>query len=362
MDTHNTYDGYRSFEYLEAGDDYQAFDLAEMHAGFDPYEVPLTDEESARAEAVAADYSVISLHEHPFQFPADIRADTWDYIREGRVFTPYDYLARSNLDAVFDFHLDGLSGIHSKHGWKWDDIVHDVSMRACDIAHQDFVVRAGSVDDIRRAKRDGNLAVVPALESSMMIENELDRIEQLYGMGVRLMGVTYNHSNTLGTGKGDIYERDGGLTGFGRDAIDRMNRVGMAVSTSHASEQTTLDVCEVSDSPVFDTHALAEGVDGNGTSDACFKAIADTGGVIGIVSSSVLPDIETYMEHFEYILELVGVDHVAFGPDVLYGDHRALSNSSRHSTTLNRQAKSTAVVTLRVSRILLKRGTTSFAG
>jgi membrane dipeptidase len=110
MDAPNAYNGYRSFNYLEADDDYREFELAERHAGFDPYEVPLTDEEAARAEAVAADNPIVSLHEHPFQFPADIRADTWDYIREGRVFTPYDALARSNLDTVFDFHLDGLSG------------------------------------------------------------------------------------------------------------------------------------------------------------------------------------------------------------------------------------------------------------
>jgi len=324
MDKHETYDGYRSFEYLDIDDDYRSFELAETHAGFEPYEVPLADEEEARTVSATTDHPVVSLHEHPFSFPADIQSDTWDYIREGRVFTPYKALAESNLDAVFDFHLDGLSGIHSKHGWKWDDIVHDVSMRACDIAHQDFVIRAGSVEDIRRAKREGKLAIVPALESSAMIENELDRIEQLYGLGVRLMGITYNRSNALGTGKGSIHERDGGLTAFGTGAIERMNKVGMAISTSHASVQTTLDACEASDVPVFDTHALAESVDGSSTPDECFEAIADTGGVIGIVSSSMLPDIETYMEHFEYMVELVGIDHVVFGPDVLYGDHREL--------------------------------------
>ncbi|WP_232702485.1 dipeptidase [Halobacterium wangiae] len=319
-----TPDDYHSYDYLDAGEDYRSFELAEMHAGFEPYEVPLTAEQAERLEAVLAEDTVVSLHEHPFQFPADIEGDTWDYIREGRVHTPYDFLAESPLDAVFDFHLDGLSGIHSKHGWKWDDIVHDVAMRAADQAHSDYAVRAGSVADIDRARDEGKLAFVPALESSAMVENELDRIDLLYGMGIRLMGVTYNASNSIGTGKRDIYERDGGLTSFGVDAVHRMNDVGIAVSTSHASEQTTLDVCEVSEKPVFDTHALAAGVGDRGTSDDCFEAIADTGGVVGVVASSVLPDIETYMEHFEYMVDLVGVDHVAFGPDVLYGDHRAL--------------------------------------
>lgn len=323
MTTYN-HDRYRSFDYLDAGGDYRSFELAEMHAGFDPYEIPLTEAEESRVKAVASEHAIISLHDHPFQFPADIEGDTWDYVREGRVITPYAYLAQSPLDAVFDFHLDGLSGIHSKHGWKWEDIVHDVSMRACDIAHSDFAARAGSVEDLWKAKHNGNLAFVPALESAAMIENELDRIEQLYGMGVRLMGLTYNRSNALGTGKRDIHKRDGGLTAFGVDAVERMNRVGMAISTTHASEQTTLDVCAVSDAPVFDTHALAAGVSGRGTADECFEAITKTGGVIGIVSSSVLPDIETFMDHFKYIADLVGIEHVAFGPDVLYGNHRAL--------------------------------------
>jgi membrane dipeptidase len=145
-------------------------------------------------------------------------------------------------------------------------------------------------------------------------------------MGVRLLGVTYNASNSIGTGQGDVYKRDGGLTAFGVEAVDRMNRIGMAVSTSHASPQTTLDVCEASSQPVFDTHALAQtgGMGQRGSSDEVLEALADTGGVIGILSSTHLPDIETYMDHFEYVVDLVGIDHVAFGPDVLYGDHTAL--------------------------------------
>jgi len=61
-----------------------------------------------------------------------------------------------------------------------------------------------------------------------------------------------------------------------------------------------------------------------GTSDEVFEAIADTGGVVGMLSSTHLPDIETYMEHFEHLVDLIGINHVAFGPDVLYGNHTEL--------------------------------------
>jgi len=323
MGQNTEYDGYESFDYLDADGNYETFNLPGMHAGFEPYEVPLEEDESKRAETIAADATIVSLHEHAFSFPEHIQEETWDYVRQGRVFTPYEYLAESNLDGIFDMHLDGLSGIHSREGWKWDDIVHDIGMRACDIAHQDFVIRAESVADIRRAKAEGRLAMVPALESAAMIENELDRIEILYGLGVRSMGLTYNESNALGTGQGDIHQRDGGLTEFGAAAIERMNDVGMAISVSHASPQTALDACAVSDAPVLDTHTLAEEI-GYGASDEELQAVADTGGVVAVASSAVIPDIEYFMENFEYMVELVGIDHVAFGPDVLYGDHRGL--------------------------------------
>jgi membrane dipeptidase len=326
MGTDKQYDGYESYDYLAADEDCRAFELPDRHSGFEPYQIPLSDDEENDAQRVMAENYIVSFHEHPFYFPANLGEDLWDYIREGRAVTAYEHLSDAPLDGVFDMHLDGLSGIHSQHGWKWDDVVHDVSMRACDIAHSEYALRCDHTDDIRRAYDEGRLAVVPALESAAMIENELDRIEQLYGMGVRSMGITYTGSNALGTGEGGIHERDGGLTAFGVEAVERMNKVGMAISTSHASPQTTLDVCEVSDAPAFDTHALAKGagMGQRGASDEELRAIADTGGVIGILSSTHLPDIETYMDHFEYIVDLVGIDHVAFGPDVLYGDHTAL--------------------------------------
>jgi len=323
MGTDKRYDGYDSYSYLDAGTDYADIPLADEHAG-QPYEVPLSEAEEARAEDVAAENTVVSFHEHAFSFPADIAADINDYVRRGRCPMPYESLANSPLDAVFDFHLDGLSYVHSKNGWQWEDIVSDVGMRACDVMHSDYAFRAEGVDDFERAREEGKLAVVPALESAAMIENDLDRIEILYGMGVRLMGITYTRSNALGVGGRDIHERDGGLTGFGAEAVERMQKVGMAVSTSHASPQTTLDACAVAEKPVFDTHTLTTGAPGGSTEDEIYEAVADTGGVIAVASSSTIDGIDTFFQHFDYLLDLVGPDHVAFGPDVLYGDHREL--------------------------------------
>lgn len=327
------YQEYRPFDYLDAGEDFEQFNTqSDPHYFENPYEIPLEEEDEARAERLSASETIVSMHEHAFYFPENIE-EVEDYCRQGRAFTAYDALAESNLDAVFDWHLDGVLRMHSKNGWKFSEVVHDLGMRAADIAKQKFVVRAGSVADIRRAHEEGKVAIVPSIEGCMMIENELDRLDVLYGLGVRALGITYSESNALGTGLNDE-DSDGGLTSFGEDAVERMNKLGILVDPSHASRQTTLDTCAVSDDPVVLSHNGAkELLDIKRLdSDEVLKAVADTGGVIGIQAAPhnvASPDhpthtIESVMDHFEYVKDLVGIDHVSFGPDTLYGDHVGL--------------------------------------
>ncbi len=323
--------GYVSYEYVKSHRDFTDYDLVDGESLFDPYWVPLTPAQEDRVLDLAERLVMISLHEHPHLFPvaADrIRA----YDAQGRVHTAYAALANSYWDCVFDNFLDGAACIASKSGWKWDDVIHDMGMRLCDLAHQDLVFKCERVEDIRRAHREGRIALVAAQEGAAMIENELDRIEILYGIGLRVLGVAYSESNALGTGLKE--RRDGGLTSFGAKAVRRMNDVGMAIDCAHSSDQTTLDTVEVSRRPIFLTHTGARGLWNikRLASDRVIRAVADTGGVIGIEAAphtTVSPrhrrhGIESVMDHFEYVKDLVGIDHVAFGPDTLYGDHVAL--------------------------------------
>ena len=88
------------------------------------------------------------------------------------------------------------------------------------------------------------------LEGAAPIENELDRLDMLYGFGVRSIGVTYNEANQLGSGLRET--TDGGLTVFGRKAVERMNKLGMLIDCSHCGDQTTLDVIEASAAPIVE--------------------------------------------------------------------------------------------------------------
>lgn len=331
MGLNKRYDGYRSFQYLKETRDFDDYGLVEGESLFEPYLVPLSEAEEARVLDLAGRLVMISLHEHPHLFPTD-PGRMRQYDSEGRVHTAYEALASSWWDCVFDNFQDGAAFITSKNGWKWSDVIHDMGMRLCDLAHQDFLIRCETVADIHRARREGRIALVAAQEGAAMIENELDRIEILYGIGLRVLGITYSESNGLGTGLKE--DRDGGLTAFGRRAVARMNEVGMAIDCAHSSDQTTLDTVEASRHPIFLTHTGARGLWNirRLAPDNVIRAVADKGGVIGIEAAPHTTvsrrrprhDIKSFMEHFEYVKDLVGIDHVAFGPDTLYGDHVAL--------------------------------------
>lgn len=325
------YSGYQSFDYLKETRDFGDYGLIEGESPFEPYLIPLSKDEEERVLELAGKLVMISLHEHPHLFPAD-PGQIRRYDSEGRVYTAYEALADSYWDCVFDNFQDGAAFITSKSGWKWDDVIYDMGMRLCDLAHQDFLIKCETTADIHRAHREGRIALVAAQEGAAMIENELDRIEILYGIGLRMLGIAYSESNALGTGLKEA--RDGGLTSFGRKAVARMNEVGMAIDCAHSSDQTTRDVVEASRHPIFLTHTGARGLWNirRLAPDDVIQAVADKGGVIGIEAAPHTTvterhprhDIESFMEHFEYVRDLVGIDHVAFGPDTIYGDHVAL--------------------------------------
>ncbi len=331
MKLRKAYRGYTSFAYLEPGVDYQPFVLADEHERVAPHLVPLTEAEEKHVERLLKEHVMISLHEHLGVFPDDVD-QTPAYVREGRMATGFRGLAHACWDAVFDNLLDGLCSIHSKNGWKWTEVLHDLGMRLCDLAHQDFLIHGKTVDDILRAHREQKLAWIASIEGAAMIENELDRIDILYGFGVRCLGITYSESNALGSGLKE--KRDGGLTSFGRKAVARMNKVGMLIDCSHAGDQTTLDTIETSRKPIVLTHIGARALwpSNRLAPDEVLRACADKGGVIGIEAAphtTLTPThrehgLASFMEHFEYIKDLVGIDHVTFGLDTTYGDHVGL--------------------------------------
>ncbi len=330
----SSYNGYKSFQYLEPGVDYRAFKLAKEIGRVAPYTYPVSPEEEQRVQRLMADHVIVSMHDHTFVTPDDV-GEIFEYRRWGRDFTGYEGLSISGIDVLFENFMDGTALITSRAGWKWTDVIHDLGIRLSDFAHQDMVYVALTVDDLYRAKKEGKIAFVATLESATAIENEVDRVDVLYGFGVRSMGLVYSEANNLGSGLRE--PSDGGLTQFGRQVVKRMNKLGMTIDTAHCGDKTTLDAIEASDKPILISHVGARALWNSNRMkpDTLFKACAAKGGVVGVEAAPHTTvtekhpahGLESFMEHFEYIANLVGIDHVAFGPDTLFGDHVGLHHA-----------------------------------
>jgi len=327
----------RPYPYLTPGTDYPVFELAPEFGRVPAYAGALNPEQEQRAQRLLRDSIVISLHDHPVRFPLRME-ETPDFYRTGRQHAGYAGLAASGMTVVFDNMMDGTACVTGHAPWRWDDIITDLGMRQADLAHQRGAVAVRTLADIDEAHRSGRVGLVFGLEAATPIENEIDRLDVLYGLGLRQIGIAYSDANSLGSGLGE--DRDGGLTAFGRRAVARMNKLGLAIDVSHSSDRTTLDVCEVSERPVLMTHAGARAVwdTARMKPDDVLRAVAATGGVIGMSAaphttlSAAHPrhSIDSVMDHFRYCADLVGIEHVAFGPDTLYGDHVQLHRIFAH--------------------------------
>jgi membrane dipeptidase len=186
----------------------------------------------------------------------------------------------------------------------------------------DAFFKVQSVADFERAKKENKLGIIYSFESPNMLEDKIDRIDLFRGLGVRVMQLTYNRRTPFGCGCLDG-ETDG-LTGLGRNAIARMNEIGVALDLSHSNTKTTADGIAASKKPVLITHAGCRAVymHPRNKEDRELKALAKKGGVIGIymlpylTESPKQPMLEDYLQHLEHAVKVCGEDHVGIGSDI----------------------------------------------
>ncbi|MBQ3578531.1 MAG: membrane dipeptidase [Firmicutes bacterium] len=338
MGIDKTYHGYKAFSYVKAGKDYEPVPLPEKGDQIFPWHIyPLNPDQEARYKELAESTIMISSHEHASLWPNDIPTYGDKYFGQGRTFIDYESLSHSIWDGVFN--TINTSHPTSKKGRKFDDIVYELGFTLCDIAQQDDVILCLKADDVIRAHKEHKVALSMHIECGDWIENEEDRVEVLYGLGLRSFGLSYANSNCICSGIRE--RRDGGLTELGRKVVAKMNAVGMIVDTAHTSVNSKMDIIEASTKPVMLSHCGAQALipeSITSTPDFVFKAMADKGGVIGVTAcpnslvSKKHPkcDIEAVMEHFEHVRNLVGDDCVCFGLDTIYTDHAAMHTASGH--------------------------------
>ena len=290
--------------------------------------VPLDAGEEVRYRKIVEEAVTVDVHQHPFVLP-EAMEQLIDLVRIGRYEWGYEAARAGGWTAVTTANVfAGLKSTADMSFVEYEDVAAEVGSMVADMGAQDGVTRIGNATDIEAAKQQGNIGFMPTLEH-LPIGNRIERLDQLHSMGVRLSGITYNRRNYIGDG---LYERNpGGLSEFGIEVVRRMNDLGMAIDLSHASMPTALDAIEFSLVPVVFSHNAAYALRPNRRTrrDEELVACAKNGGLICItavpnsLSDDPEQDIECVLDHYDYMVNLVGVDHVGIGTDTTIGDHVA---------------------------------------
>jgi membrane dipeptidase len=209
------------------------------------------------------------------------------------------------------------------------------------VDHLPWVRKALCARDFVEAKKAGQLALFGQCQPIEPVARDLTLLEQAYNFGMRVLMLTYNNQDLVGSGCTD--RTNGGVTNFGRELIRLCNEMGIVVDTPHSAERTTLDACEFSTTPVVASHTGAKALYRHDRSktDAEIKAIAATGGVVGVFTDAFFltgsPErytIMTWLDHVDYIASLVGPEHVAIGTDSPFaGPKWAVSKMGEWSST-----------------------------
>lgn len=222
---------------------------------------------------------------------------------------------------------------------------------------------AYSSEDIFEHFEQGLISLPMGIENGAPLEGDLAKLQHFYDRGVRYITLTHAVDNHISDSSYDTRGTSGGLSPFGTELIAEMNRIGMMVDVSHVSDQAFYDVLEATQVPVLATHSSARhftpGWERN-MSDEMITALAENGGVIQVTFGSAFVSEEAnqhrprlqqlaadinqefgegtaeaeaaiermrqenpypyasyddVLDHFDHIIELVGIDHVGIGSD-----------------------------------------------
>jgi membrane dipeptidase len=178
-----------------------------------------------------------------------------------------------------------------------------------------------STADLQEALKGPKTAALLSVEGGEALEGELAVLRMLFRLGVRSLGLTWNHPNQLASGVGEGVQGDG-LKVFGRQVIREMNRLGMVIDLAHINEAGFREALAESRAPVIVSHANARAICDHprNLSDDQLRRLRDCGGVIGLTFypefvASQNATIDNLLDHFVHVAAVAGTDHLGFGSD-----------------------------------------------
>ncbi|MBP5210239.1 MAG: dipeptidase [Bacteroidales bacterium] len=193
-------------------------------------------------------------------------------------------------------------------------------------SNPDKVALTTSVAEAKKNKRKGLISIFMGMENGAPIQRDLSLLRLFYKMGIRYMTLTHNGDNEICDSAATETKRWGGLSPFGVEVVQEMNRLGMLIDVSHISDMSFYDVLTYSKQPVVATHSCCRALCNHhrNMTDEMIEALAERGGVIQInfyppfldeKYQDVMPSYKRVVDHIDHVVDLVGVEHVGLGSD-----------------------------------------------
>jgi membrane dipeptidase len=217
---------------------------------------------------------------------------------------------------------DAATALRSIAGWK-----AFIARRSGNAGN---LVQVASTAEMRAAKRAGKLGLLFHFQGTDPIEDDPELVHAYKALGVGIMQLCYNVRNRAGDGADE--RTDSGLSYFGLKLVQAMNEARVIVDCAHTGVRTSLDAVEASTRPVIVSHGNPRALKDSQRNlpDALIKAIAGSGGVIGVVGfpafvgDDARPTLDRFIDHIAYLADHVGIDHVGLGIDYYTGQHHVM--------------------------------------
>lgn len=242
------------------------------------------------------------------------------------------YLSRNEMKTMDSYDiLKGIYGYYQTQMEKYSDIIKPVY----------------SAQDVLENEKKGLLSSLLTVEDGVFIDGKIERVQEVYDMGVRLITLMWNFENSVGFPCSDEPEAHlKGLKPFGIEVVEKMNELGIIIDVSHMSEGGFYDVARYSKKPFVASHSCARALCNHrrNLTDDQLKTLGNAGGIAGVnfecsflKEGSNCATYDQIIEHLLYMKDKAGIDAVGFGSDFDgIEDNGELVNYSGFKTLLER--------------------------
>jgi len=279
---------------------------------------------SPEAQELHRLFPPIDLHAHPLLWT---RAFGYDIGKRHRPPFPKSvFLGHTDLPRLLEAGMGGqFFTVAAVPGWRFglNRIANgqiDKLEQACE-KYPDLVMLASSYEDVMLARSTGRVAALIGIEGAHLLQGKIENLIALAQRRVRYLGLVHFTANHVARPAHGIGCDDSlGLSEFGREVVRECERWGIIVDLAHINRMGFLEVCDMARQPVMVSHTGVLGAHEHwrNIDDDLLRAVAETGGVIGIVFAPAIlggKGLGAIVRHVQHVIDVVGDEHVALGSD-----------------------------------------------